>query len=44
MSEQLCTDLTYRSRYLHYLINSSQMEEIIWQRKLQGITRKHQNI
>ena len=40
MSEQLCTDLTYRSRYLHYLINSSQMEEIIWQKKASGHHKK----
>jgi hypothetical protein len=42
ISEQFCSDLTCRSRHLPLLTNSTQTERIIYQRKLQRITRKHQ--
>jgi hypothetical protein len=44
MNEQFCSDLTYRSRlsFLPNQLNSN--GENICQRKLQSITRKHQNI
>ena len=42
--ERFCSDLTSRSRYFCTLTDSPQTENITCQRKLQSITRKHQNI